>query len=128
MPYEIGFDPVSGRIDCSPNETACARRVCSCDEQLAYSMTQMFQLFNPEYFDANGFDHAGSCVKPVPKPVMGTGQCDHTEEVAMKCCGEYPYRFPFNNRGGCISCCGAKTFNINKKTCCSGALEALGMC
>lgn len=130
-PYEIGFSPETGRIDCFANPTACANQLCTCDEALAYTLSTLWEEFDTELMAGNGFDHAESCS---PKPVVptgGNGSCaahEATEPAAQVCCGEYPTRFPFNNKGGCISCCGAKTYNIYNKSCCDNTIQNFGNC
>merc|ERR1711990_876031 len=36
--YEVGFDPVTMRIDCQFNPDECSTMNCGCDEQVAFSM------------------------------------------------------------------------------------------
>merc|ERR1711937_1126758 len=36
--YEVGFDPVTQRIDCQFNPDECSTMNCGCDEQMAFSM------------------------------------------------------------------------------------------
>ena len=46
----------------------------------------------------------------------------------LKCCGEYPARYPFNSEDGAQGCCNGKTFNALSLECCNDALLAVGTC
>lgn len=129
-PYEVGFDNVSKLITCAAN-TPCAASICSCDEMLARDLSDSYSSFTPELFLGEGFDHAAECVASPPKESSGPGKCseyENLEAIATKCCGEFPTRFPYHNKGGCISCCGSQTYNIYRTSCCDGAIESLGLC
>ena len=128
-PYEIGFNPTVGRIDCSANPP-CAERLCSCDEALGFALAGLWEEFDDANKMAEGFDHAASC-QPKVTTGGGGGTCgeyENTEEVATKCCGAYPSRFPYNNKGGCISCCATKTYNVYKMSCCDNTVQSFGTC
>ena len=126
-PYEIGFDPVIGRITCQYNTTPCARHLCTCDEQLAFDLAANWSALNSAIMLINGFDHAATCL---PKPPSGGSCAAHpaTEEITTQCCGSYPNRFPFNNKGGCMSCCAGVTFNIYNHDCCGDTIASFGSC
>ena len=128
--YQMGVS-LENRLTCDGNwistEFPCALHLCSCDEALANTFTSLWEEFDTELTTVNGFDHAASCL---PKPTSGGSCAAHaaTETVAQVCCGEYPTRFPFNNKGGCMSCCGAKTYNIYNHSCCDDTIQNLGNC
>jgi len=128
-PYEIGFNPATNRIDCGANTTPCQSQLCSCDEALAFSFADLWDTINDEFMGE--FDHAANCLPKVTVTSGVGGSCaehEQTEEVATVCCGEYPSRFPYNNKGGCTSCCGAKTYNVYNKSCCDDTIQSFGTC
>ena len=61
--YEIGFDPVTMRIDCQFNPTDCQINNCKCDENLAHALTQLIDEFSSEFVTTSdgGFDHVNEC-------------------------------------------------------------------
>merc|ERR1712136_103061 len=133
--YEVGFDPVTQRIDCQFNPDECSTMNCGCDEQMAFTLTEQFArgLFDEAFLtlaDGSGFDHAGQCHAPTPNPDNNNNGGDDGPVVeALQCCGTYPNRFEFLTHGGSRSCCGEVTYNTNKHDCCAGGfLGAIGSC
>ena len=117
---------------------------CECDDQLAFSLIDLMDSADPQYFtnaDGSGFDHAGQC-HAVANQGSGadnlTGDQTSADEnggdggpVAkeLKCCGTYPQRFEFFTHGGSRACCGESTYNSNKLECCEGDfLSQIGSC
>merc|ERR1712025_1028949 len=131
-PYEVGFSPTTGRVDCEVNPSTCQKQICLCDEKLSFSILEKIDQFNDAYFLKNAdFNHEAECVKAPSVNSGGNGACDAQETSdagSMQCCGEYPERFPFNDKAGCISCCDGKTYNTHKKSCCDNSIKAFGMC
>jgi len=149
--YEVGFDPVSMRIDCQFNPDECSTMNCGCDEQLAFTLTDFFANgdFDDQFLtlaDGSGFDHAGQCHAAVNTGGNG-GTTDDTTNPGgnggndgdnggddgvvseLQCCGTYPSRFEFMTNGGSRSCCGDRTYNTNRHDCCDGGfLGAIGSC
>ena len=57
--------------------------------------------FDPEKMATNGFDYGGTCV-PEPKPTGSGngGTCAAAMgEPTTQCCGIFPNRYPFNDKG-----------------------------
>merc|ERR1712178_119685 len=76
--YEVGFDPITMRIDCQFNKDECSTMNCGCDEQMAFTLTELFAggQFQEEFLtltDGSGFDHASQCHAPTPNPDNGNG-------------------------------------------------------
>lgn len=138
VPYEIGFDPATMRVDCQFNDSDCAVNSCKCDENLAHSLIQAFDNFNTDFVtsqDGSGFDHANECKAIVPndKPNSNNGNGGNQAQNEVQCCGTYPNRFSFNTQPqyseGARSCCGDVTYNTNKHECCNNSfLGAIGEC
>ena len=69
--YDVGFDPVTQRIDCQFNTDECQFNNCGCDEQMVFTLTEQFTsgLFNNQFVtlnDGSGFDHVGQCHAAIP--------------------------------------------------------------
>jgi len=140
VPYEVGFDPTTNRIDCQFNSNDCAIDNCKCDENLANALTNAFDSLNLDFVtnsDGSGFDHVNEC-KAAPTPTQDTNgdgeypNPDH-DQNEVQCCGTYPNRFTFNTQpaygDGPRSCCGDVTYNTNKRECCANSfLGAIGDC
>ncbi|CAG5111369.1 Oidioi.mRNA.OKI2018_I69.chr2.g5685.t1.cds [Oikopleura dioica] len=127
--YEVGMDPATGRIECSGN-SGCPKARCDCDETLAFGIIENWDSYNPENEPQNGFDFDASC-QPHPKtPTSGGagGSCTNVGDNTRRCCGEYPKRFPYDDKAGCFLCCDSagKIFNINRHGCCGDVLGTVG--
>lgn len=67
--YEVGFDPITMRIDCAFNPDNCSTMNCKCDENMAHTLTDLFANgeFDDQFLtneDGSGFDHVGQCRGP----------------------------------------------------------------
>jgi len=128
--YEVGMDPATGRIECSANVN-CPKARCECDEALAWGIIENWGDYNLENELQNGFDFDTAC-QPHPKnPNNGGGaggSCDNVGDNVRRCCGEYPQRFPYDDKAGCMQCCDAasKIYNVNRHGCCGGILGTVG--
>ena len=84
--------------------------------------------------DGTGFDHANQCRSQTTEddndPTDDNGGSDDGPIVnEHQCCGTYPNRFGFMDKGGERACCGEVTYNTNKLECCNGGfLGAIGSC
>ena len=95
---------------------------CKCDEQLAYTLSDLAStVYNEDFFD---FDFATEC--KVFNSGNGGGDVGANNE--HECCGSYPKRFEFSSQGGSRSCCGDVTYSSNKHDCCDGSIKDLGTC
>jgi len=118
--YEISFDAGTGRVDCR-NNNGCGKKLCSCDDELAFEMANNFELFETAHSSLRGFEFADECLPSSPPPGQGPGRGD------LQCCGDYPARFPYHDKNGERDCCVDKVFNTAEKTCCNdGALVLTG--
>jgi len=115
------------------SEADIYRRRCECDEALAFALVQKSGDFNSEYELQNGFNFEASC-KPHPKNPNngggggGGGSCNNGGESQRHCCGEFPQRFPYDDKAGCMQCCNAATaiYNVNRHSCCGEVLGSVG--
>ena len=130
---------------------------CGCDEQMAFTLTELFAGGNFDdqfltFADGSGFDHADQCRASVQNSDNGSSGTDTTDPTGgngnggnggnndgdsiieeLQCCGTYPSRFGFFSHGGSKSCCGEVTYNTNKHDCCARNLanpflSAIGTC
>ena len=71
----------------------------------------------------NGFDYDSQCVaEPKPTGSGNGGACAAaTGEPTTQCCGTFPNRFPFNDKGHNLK----KFFVIKSKKTCRGLLPVL---
>ena len=126
--YEVGFDPVTNRIDCSFNNNDCAINSCKCDEKLAHGLNAAIDNINLDFVtnsDGTGFDHANKCKASANQ---NSGGASGTGDFETQCCGDYPDRFTFSTKNN-NSCCGNVTYNTDKHDCCSNSfLAAIGEC
>jgi len=123
----IDFDSASKRFVCK-STTEAHRARCKCDEALAYGIVQNLDFFNANYEVQNGFDFETSC-RPHPKNVnIDKGTCSNDGDNQRKCCGEYPQRFPYDDKAGCIQCCNAASaiYNVHRHSCCGAVLGSVG--
>jgi len=138
-PYEVGFDPITMRIDCAFNPSDCAINSCKCDEQLAFELTAALDDMNTDFItnqDGSGFDHANQCKASSNGGSNspgggngGNGNGNNGAEATTQCCGSYPNRFTYSDKGGVTQCCGDATYNSNKHDCCNNSfLAGIGSC
>ena len=115
---------------------------CECDDQLAYSLIDLMDSADLEYFtnaDGSGYDHADQCHAvtnhggdnvtgdQISADVNGGDGGPVVKE--LKCCGAYPQRFEFFTHGGSRACCGENTYDTNRLECCEGNfLGQIGSC
>ena len=77
----------------------CGTHICTCEVQLINDLLELVWQFythdsaprHPSNPYGGSFDYESSCQKPPP----GTSE--------LKCCGKYPYRFPYNSNNK--DCC-----------------------
>jgi len=116
-------DPFTGHItgsiesDCSSNIDLCALRSCVVEMQFVHTY---FHLWIDRKFDRTTF-------APPNKNLLHSEGFDSEDichgaksgyiEPEQLCCGDYPFRFPYNSNGN-RACCGNKTYNPNIHQCC----------
>jgi len=123
----IDFDYESKRFVCQDTNDAHRAR-CKCDDALAYGIVENLGSFHSYYEVLNGFDFEMYC-RPHPKnPNIDNGTCGNDGDNQRKCCGEYPQRFPYDDKAGCIQCCDAAsaTYNVHRHSCCGAVLGSVG--
>ena len=79
-----------------------------CDEQLAFDLAENSQFFDDKNSAEMGFEFADQCTS---KGGQASGE--------LKCCGDFPTRFPYHSRNGSRDCCGSRVFNTESHKCCA---------
>jgi len=153
----LDYDQKTMRFICN-SEIDAYRARCQCDEALAFGIVQNFDVFNSDFELENGFDfekicdlpsknkwwiginrrnkrHAGHSRHSQPRNSAGgdNGVCWRFKdgESQRKCCGDYPQRFPYDDKAGCMQCCntwsqGARIYNVRKGECLGDVLSKGG--
>ena len=151
VPWEVDYNPGTGAgvnllASCnSLNDNNCARYACTVEGQFVDNLFAFLlsgsQIDYNTYGHSNGFDpgHNEGCpVKGCYQPPEGnlpynpgafgldvgpviTYRCNNYSAREKRCCGAYPFRFPFVTLEGERACCGSRTYNTNLLNCCAGA-------
>lgn len=127
-----GFSPFEAAVDeerlfdvCMQNNLGddCAIYACTVEgnfviNTFAYVLEAELNLRDPLLGDepalhSNGFDPAANCTK-TPR----TGVNSNRRAGPKECCGTYPNRFSYKTDGGLRACCGDRTYNTAKFSCC----------
>ena len=133
-PYQVGWNPITQHIDCdSYNSSDCATNACKCNKQLAFELTAAFDDMNTDFItnqNGSGFDHVHQCkASSNGGGKGGDGNGNNGAEATAQCCGSYPNRFTYSDKGGITQCCGDSTYNSNKHDCCNNSLlVGIGSC
>jgi len=101
-------------------KTSCRRAICECDKKVAEDLRENFAVWDiSKHKDQGGFDASTGCPSG-----SGTGGSSTGD---MKCCGDYPTRFPYQHSTS-RDCCVGKTYNTGLQKCCNGQVMAFGAC
>ncbi|CAG5103024.1 Oidioi.mRNA.OKI2018_I69.chr1.g577.t1.cds [Oikopleura dioica] len=101
---------------CDAENDLCGSALCECDKMLIEGLRATFTQYDSSlHIENSGFDSKGNC------PAIGGPPAD-------QCCGEYPYRQPYNSRNGQRSCCLDKTYDTSYLECCQDEIKPNGFC
>ncbi|CAG5112821.1 Oidioi.mRNA.OKI2018_I69.chr2.g6994.t1.cds [Oikopleura dioica] len=121
--YEVGFNGI--RIQCISTDE-CRVNPCKCDEELAFGLTELTDFAS----ECPSMTTESPMTTTTRQPGSGNGGNGggSVNPPEMKCCGEYPNRFPFSDKGGRFACCEGATYNTNRNCCSGGEILSLGEC
>lgn len=108
--FNLTMETGTPKIECLNLDNTCKRAMCECDKRFGYELAQAWPTWNAEFKGKDAFDRKEQCRSTGPN---NGGRID-------KCCGVYPYRYPYHSNGGNRQCCGVKTYEVaGPKKCCS---------
>ena len=110
--FNLTVTDLGPSIECLNLSNSCKRALCECDKRFAFELATTMDLWDARFKSENFSEEVRET------ECRSTGGGNNIGKID-KCCGIYPYRFPYHSMSGQRQCCGIKTYDLaGPKKCC----------
>lgn len=115
IPHNVALTPLGQTVaqQCTANNPADDCKIRSCIVEGTFVETVFADFLNTVVYDPN-YKHGGGFFEPADDCTIVGGGGPQSER---KCCGDYPFRYPFKTYNDQRKCCGQKTYNSDNHCC-----------
>jgi len=115
VPHNVALTPLGQSVvqQCVANNSGDDCKTRSCIVEGNFVEIIFADFLNAVTYDPN-YKHGGGFFNPDTDCTINGGGGPQSER---KCCGDYPYRYPFKTYNDQRQCCGQKTYNSDNHCC-----------